>query len=60
MRSREGNPRPCTFCGALTRFELEERGPRGAHLRWRPCCIPCGEDAVRRKQLESKAEKRKT
>lgn len=53
MRSREGAKRPCVFCGTPTRFELEECGPRGAHLRWLPCCIDCGEQPARREQREA-------
>lgn len=55
MRSREGAKRPCTYCGTLTAFELEELGPRGAHLRWQPCCIHCGEEPARRARLDKTA-----
>ena len=58
MRSREGAKRPCSFCGSPTLFELAQRGPRGAHLRWLPCCVPCGEEPARReaKNRDSRPE----
>ena len=45
MRSREGDKRPCTFCGVPTRFRLQLVGPRGGSLRTVDCCPRCGEDA---------------
>jgi hypothetical protein len=49
MRSRDGDRRPCSYCGAPTSFQLEITGPRsGRHLRWVDCCTDCGEQEARR------------
>ena len=50
MRSRSGELRPCTYCGQLSRFQVELRGPRGAHLRWVDVCVECGENPARDKK----------
>lgn len=44
MRSRlRGGKVPCHNCNTPTMFEYEQVGKRGAHIRWLPTCVPCGE-----------------
>lgn len=53
MRSREGAKKNCVHCKALTSFEREVVGARGAHIRWEPCCVDCGEQPARREKKET-------
>ena len=55
MHAREGEQRPCVFCGIPTRFRLGLLGPRGGHLRTVDCCPRCGEEPARRELAERRA-----
>lgn len=58
MRSTQrGSARPCVSCDRPTRFEFDLRGPRGAHLRWVPICVPCGEDVKVRDQALTREQR---
>ena len=49
MRTRKRGAREgCAGCGRPTSFEYDVIGPRGAHIKWLPLCVPCGEDVRKR------------
>lgn len=46
--------KPCSYCGEVSWFQRECTGPRGAHIRWEPCCVDCGERPAKRSALMSR------